>query len=114
MTLLVLAHLIYGPGVDARPGGREEAAESAPADNQADIGAIERTAAEIPVVVSNAMAQVQSLLAAVDLTAEGQRIMQTLANGMRAGIPAIQAAGSAAAAAAANSALRGAYTDGGR
>lgn len=108
------AYGLYELGSYLWGGSEAQAAEPVPAANQADVGAIESTAAELPVVVSNAMAQVQSLLAAVDLTAEGQRIMQTLANGMRAGIPAIQAAGSAAAAAAANSALRGAYTDGGR
>lgn len=100
-----------------RPASTIANAGSAVANGQtpgADVGAVEQAAQALPSVVSSAMAQVRSIVAGVDLTAEGQRIMQTLANGMRAGIPAIQAAGSAAAAAAANSALRGAYTDGGR
>ncbi len=68
----------------------------------------------MPASVSQAMGQVRAIVAAVDLTAEGQRISESIANGIRAGIGSIRAAAQEAAAAAAQAAMRGAYADGGR
>lgn len=72
------------------------------------------SAQKIVVDVSQAMNQVRSIVAGVDLTAEGKRIGDTLANGLRQSVGAIRAAAGEAAAAAANGAMRGAYSDGGR
>jgi hypothetical protein len=58
--------------------------------------------------------QIRGIFAGLNLTAEGQRLIESLAAGMRAGIPAVQSAASSAAAAAAGNALRGAYHDGAR
>lgn len=98
------------------PAASAPATPQAPdtSSGQADLQSIASAAQAITATVQSAMAQIRGAVAAVDLTAEGQRIAQSLANGIRAGIPAIQAASSAAAAAAANSAARGAFSDGGR
>lgn len=69
---------------------------------------------QIAVDMQSSMDRVRGIVAGVDLTAEGARIIQTLAAGMRSAIPAVQSAASSAAAAAASSALRGAYSDGAR
>jgi DNA-binding transcriptional MerR regulator len=96
-----------------------DTAEAAPAPGAPGAGGGEVAAAgsEAQTVVANvqsAMNQVRSIVAGVDLTAEGQRIIESLAAGMRAGLPAVQSAASQAAAAASRAALRGAFTDGGK
>jgi hypothetical protein len=58
--------------------------------------------------------QIRGVFSGLNLTAEGQRLIESLAAGMRAGIPSVQSAASSAAAAAAGNALRGAYHDGAR
>lgn len=92
------------------PGGAN-AGQQAPSGTP---GGADAGAGQVVMDVQAAMNRVRGIVAAVDLTAEGTRIMNSLANGMRAGIPAVQAAASSAAAAAAGSALRGAYSDGAR
>ena len=61
----------------------------------------------------SAMDQVRAIVGSVDLTAEGQRIAQTLANGIRAGTSDIADAARSMADAAARGAVRDAYSDGG-
>lgn len=51
---------------------------------QQKIAAVEQAARTVPGVVQAQMDRVQAIVAALDLTAQGQRIMQTLANGIRA------------------------------
>lgn len=98
--------------------GDAEAAEAGQsADSSAAGGAAQAETADgaqtIAADVRSAMAEVQSILASVDLTAEGRRIIESLANGMRAGIPAVTNAARAAADAAARAAVREAFSDGG-
>lgn len=109
-------------------GARAETAAPSPASTIAATGpaiasgtpvpagtgtqSIAPAAAGIPAAIDGVMGQVRSIVASVDLTAEGQRIAESLADGIRSGIGAIQAAASAAAAAAAQNAVRGAYADG--
>ena len=81
---------------------------------KADISGVQQAAQQIPQVVSGAMAQARSIISSTNLFAEGQRIMESLAAGMNAGVPAVQAAASRASAAAASSAIRGAYSDAAR
>ncbi len=79
------------------------------------LSQIQSQAQAIPAAVQAAMAQLQSIVGAVDLTAQGARIAQSLANGIRSGTGAIAAAArDAAQAAQVGSAMRGAYSDGGR
>ncbi|MFN3624623.1 MAG: phage tail tape measure protein [Hyphomicrobium sp.] len=100
-------------------GGDAEAAEApdgAPgAAPDGGLSQVQQQAQAIPAAVQSAMAQVQSIVGSVDLTAQGARIAQSLANGIRSGTGAIAAAArDAAQAAQVGSAMRGAYSDGGR
>lgn len=107
------------PAASAVPPAPTAAASAAAltggaATAKGDLAAVEAQAAAVPAAVSQAMGQVRAIVAAVDLTAEGQRISESIANGIRAGIGSIRAAAQEAAAAAAQAAMRGAYADGGR
>jgi len=98
-------------------GGADAAEAEKGGDASAAAGAAQAETAggaqTIAADVRSAMAEVQSILASVDLTAEGRRIIESLANGMRAGIPAVTNAARAAADAAARAAVREAFSDGG-
>jgi hypothetical protein len=72
------------------------------------------TAGSVGMVASGTADHIRKTFSDLNLASEGQRMMESLANGMRAGIPSVQAAAAAAAAAAAGNALRGAYSDGAR
>lgn len=111
----VAKHTALGAfGLDGFFGGEANAAEAPGEGAPGPAGDPNAGAAEVTNQVNSAVSQIQAILASVDLTAEGQRIMLTLANGMRAGVAAVHQAASEAAAAAAGSALRGAYSDGAR
>jgi hypothetical protein len=89
-------------------GGEANAAEGDAAQGP------DQQSQEVATVARQAADQIRASFSGLNLTAEGQRIIESLAAGMRAGIPAVQAAASSAAAAAAGNALRGAYSDGAR
>lgn len=91
-------------GMGGEANAAEGGAEQQPDQQAQDVSTVARQAAE----------QIRATFSGLNLTAEGQRIIESLAAGMRAGIPAVQAAASSAAAAAAGNALRGAYSDGAR
>lgn len=76
--------------------------------------AVKRDVETVTATVRSAASEIRDVMSGVDLRAEGERIMNSLAAGMRAGIPSIRSAASAGAAAAAGNALRGAYSDGAR
>jgi len=103
-------------GAESSPAGTISGAGGTVAQGQ--LGSPNSVAADaqaLPSAVQAAMAQVQSIVAGVDLTAQGARIAQSLANGIRSGTGAIAAAArDAAQAAQVGSAMRGAYSDGGR
>lgn len=108
-------------GSDPKPAGAPPAGAAAgqsaaggQGGAKGDLGAVEAQAAAVPAAVSQAMGQVRSIVASVDLTQEGKRISESLANGIRAGIGSIRAAAQEAAAAAAQAAMRGSYGDGAR
>lgn len=75
---------------------------------------IESTAQVITSTVQSQMAQMQGIVSAIDLRAEGRRIMESLAAGLRDGGGAVAAAAQAAGAAQIRNAVRGAYSDGAR
>ena len=102
------------PGPQAALGAQPPVATGAQSSARGDLAAVEAQATAVPATVSQAMGQVRSIVASVDLTQEGQRISESLANGIRAGVGSIRAAAQEAAAAAAQAAMRGAYADGGR
>lgn len=91
------------PAIPARQGA-----------DAADLAGVEQKARVIPLAVQDAMAQVRAIIAGVDLEADGQRIMESLARGLRAGAGAVRAAAQDAAAAQIHNAVRGAYGDVGR
>jgi hypothetical protein len=102
---------------ETSPASTVAAAGPAVASGQADggLGNMQSQASQIPGAIAGAMAQVRSIVAGVDLTAEGTRIANTLANGIRAGIGSISsAAGAAASAASAGASMNGAFSDGAR
>jgi len=70
--------------------------------------------AQVSSAAQSAMNQLRSIIASADLTDEGRRLAESLARGIRQGIPAIQAASSAAAAAVAQSAARASFSDAAR
>lgn len=75
---------------------------------------IESTAQVITSSVQSQMAQMQGIISAIDLRAEGRRIMESLAAGLQDGGGAVAAAAQAAGAAQIRNAVRGAYSDGAR
>jgi hypothetical protein len=81
--------------------------------NQGTDGRVGDSAQNIASAIGGAMDQVRAIVSGVDLTAEGHRIAESLANGIRSGISAIEGAARDAASAAAHAAVRGAYSDGG-
>lgn len=81
--------------------------------NQGAGGSVSDSAQNITSTINAAMDQVRAIISAVDLSAEGRRIADSLANGIRSGIAAIEGAARDAASAAAHAAVRGAYSDGG-
>ena len=89
--------------------GRDGAAEK----TTADLSGLETQAQGSVSAISSAMAQVQAIVAAVDLTAQGRRIAETLAAGIRSGTSSIAAAAQAAADAATHAAVRDSLADGG-
>ncbi len=102
---------------ETSPASTVAAAGPAVASGQADggLGNMQSQASQIPGAIAAAMAQVRSIVAGVDLTAEGTRIANSLANGIRAGIGSISsAAGAAASAASAGASMNGAFSDGAR
>lgn len=70
--------------------------------------------AQVSSAAQSAMNQLRSIIASADLTDEGRRLAESLARGIRSGIPAIAAAASAASAAAAQGAMRASLSDAGR
>lgn len=103
------------PGPAATIAGSGPAVASGTAGSaQGSLEGVKSEAAGVASSVSSAMGQVEGIVGGVNLYGEGQRIGQSLADGIRSAIPAIQSAGQAAAAAAAQSAMRGAYSDGGQ
>ncbi|OYW56770.1 MAG: hypothetical protein B7Y80_01425 [Hyphomicrobium sp. 32-62-53] len=110
------AQAAEAPGPTIAAAGGAVATGQAPgvAGAQGNLAGMQSAAGALPGVVNTAIAQVRGTLAGVNLAAEGQRIIESLAAGMRAGIPAVQSAASQAAAASSRATLRGAFTDGGR
>lgn len=96
-----------------RSGPTIAAAGQAVASGAGLGGGAQAESREATAAVASAMAEVRSIVAAVDLHAEGQRIAHTLAQGIRAGVSDITAAANEMAAAAARNAVRSAYSDGG-
>jgi len=68
-----------------------------PAELQAALARLDASAAAVPGKVRQAMGQAKAIVDAVDLTSSGQKIIQSLANGILQGIPQITAAMTAAA-----------------
>ncbi|WP_409560183.1 phage tail tape measure protein [Hyphomicrobium sp. MC8b] len=93
-------------------GGDAQAAEAPNGGAQGQNGPA--ASDQVIAIARQTADQIRSIFAGVNLSAEGQRLMESLAAGMRAGIPAVQSAASSAQAAAAANALRGAYHDGAR
>lgn len=94
-----------------------QAAASAPAASPSasgDVASVDGDARRIASTVDSAMSEVKRIVASVDLESEGRRIGESLARGIRSSISSIRAAAQDAAAAAAASTLRGAYSDAGR
>lgn len=88
---------------------------SSPAQSGAtEIDSIKSQAQTVTATVQSSMAQVRAIIAAVDLTGEGQRIMESLAAGIRAGAPAVASATNEVAARSIRNVVRGGYSDGGR
>lgn len=79
-----------------------------------DLSRIQAAAQAIPAAVRSAMDQVRAIVASVDLTADGIRVAESFAAGIRAGAPAVRRAANEALGAAARSAVRGSFSDGGR
>lgn len=80
------------PASAAAVGGSSD-----PAELQAALNRLQSTAAAVPGSVRQAMGQAKAIVDAIDLTSSGQKILQTLANGIRQGIPAVTSAMTAAA-----------------
>lgn len=108
---------MYSGSAEAAPAnviagaGSAVASGNAGASVGADTGAQAQTTAASAQI---AVAQIRSIVGAVDLRAEGQRIMETLAAGVRDGSGAVAAAAREAGAAQIRNAVRGAYSDGAR
>lgn len=68
-----------------------------PAQLQAALARLEASAAAVPGKVRQAMGQAKAIVDGVDLTSSGNKIMQSLANGIMQGIPKITAAMTSAA-----------------
>ncbi|WP_072377643.1 phage tail tape measure protein [Hyphomicrobium sp. NDB2Meth4] len=116
----ILNPLTFGFYSSGDEGAEPNAAQTAVAGGRAvasgkdaGLSEIQTQAQAIPAAVAGAMAQVRTILAGVDLTAEGRRAMQTYANGLAEGASAAAAAARAAGHQV-GSAMRGAYSDGGR
>lgn len=89
-------------------------AAAAPAGLTGDLTAAQREAQGVVSAVQSSMAQARAIVASVDLTAEGQRIMESLAAGIRSGAAAVAAAMSEAMSAQVKGAVRGQFSDGAR
>ena len=97
------------------PAGSQAATGAAgPRQTANHLGDIEQQAKVIPMRVRDSMAEVKQILAGVDLSADGERMMNTLAAGIRRGGAAVRAATQEAAANNVRNAVRGAYSDGAR
>lgn len=101
--MIALEDYLAGRGPDPRTGAH--AAAPAPG-GQSGVGGFaapglageQGQGARIADETAAAMARAQEIIRGVDLTSEGQRIMESLANGLRAGIGSIDAAMAQAAA----------------
>lgn len=79
----------------------------------ADLAKVQSTAAETPGAVQQSMSQVRQIVAAVDLTSEGERMMQSLAAGIRNGSGALADAVHSAVGATVRAAVRDSFADAG-
>lgn len=105
------APAVVPPVSPATPGPR--AAAPAGPGLTSDLAGAESKAVAVVSAVQSSMAQAKAIVAAVDLTSEGQRIMETLAAGIRAGAAAVGQAMSEAMSAQVRGAVRGQFSDGG-
>lgn len=99
------ANALPNSGAIAASGNAGAAAGASSMQNDAKV---------ITTSVQSQMSQMQAIVAAVDLRAEGRRIMESLAAGLQDGGGAVAAAAQAAGAAQIRNAVRGAYSDGAR
>jgi len=104
------AHVAAGP--QAQPASAEAAAAGA-GDATSDIDRIRAAADGALAACQSAMDQIRAIAASVDLAGEGERMMHSLAAGIRAGQGAVADAARAVADTAVRNAVRGAFSDGG-
>lgn len=108
------AQAATGPTVTA--AGQAVAANAPSPQAQAvksDVAGVQSSAQAMPAAVRSAMDQVRAIVASVDLTADGQRVAESFAAGIRNGAGAVAAAASESLGAQVRGAVRGGFSDGG-
>lgn len=98
----------------APPTGPGTSVPVVPGASTGSLEGMNTQAQTVVVNVRSAMDQVRAIVASVNLEAEGRRMMDGLANGIRAGTPSAVRAMNDAMGAVSRNAVRGSFTDGAR
>jgi len=102
------------PLPEPSPFRAPQLAGATPQVNQADIQRLQSQAQAVTATVQDSMNQIRAIVAGVDLTAEGERIGNSLATGLRRSAGNVRAAAQESLSNNVRNAWRGAYSDGGR